>query len=230
MARLLVLVEGHTEEKFVNDTLGPYLYETGQFTSVSARLLGNARPRSRRGGIVAWSSAKKDILRHLTEDQSVIIALLVDYYGLPQSGSGAWPGRAAATEAGNVEDGVRHCIGKLMGAGFHLDRFVPCVMMHEFEAMLFSDCDKLANAVGVPSAAPGLQSILEQFTGPEEINDAPETAPSKRILNLFPRYDKLLHGNRAVEMIGLERIRHECPHFADWLDRLETSSGQLAGG
>ena len=27
-----------------------------------------------------------------------------------------------------------------MGSGFNPDRFVPYVMMHEFEAMLFSDC------------------------------------------------------------------------------------------
>ena len=115
-----------------------------------------------------------------------------------------------------------------MGAGFHEDRFVPCVMMHEFEAMLFSDCDALANAVDEPDSAAELRSILGQFAGPEHINDSKETAPSKRILDLFPSYNKLLHGNRAVNMIGLDRIRDECPHFSDWLGRLAGSANKLA--
>ena len=102
-----------------------------------------------------------------------------------------------------------------MGTGFHHGRFVPCVMMHEFEAMLFSDCDRFAIAVGETDTTPELQKILQQFTGPEAINDSPETAPSKRILQLIQSYDKILNGNRAVEMIGLERIRHECPHSSD---------------
>ena len=224
MERLFVLVEGHAEEKFVNDALAPYLYSTGLFTNVSAKLLGNARPRSRRGGIVAWSSAKRDILRHLKEDRRVMIALLVDYYALPQSGARAWPGRHAATGAGIVDKAILDCIRKHMGSGFDQSRFVPCVMMHEFEAMLFSDCDAFANAVGRPNVIPALRSILEQFSCPENINDSPETAPSKRILNLIPSYNKLLDGNRAVSMIGLQKIRSMCPHFANWLQQLETNA------
>lgn len=228
MVRLLVLVEGETEETFINDALAPYLYGTNQFTGVSTRLLGNPSRRSRRGGIVAWSSAKRDILRHLREDREVMIALLVDYYGLPQRRSVAWPGRAASTGADSVEAAVQHCIRRLMGEGFHEDRFVPCVMMHEFEAMLFSDCDALANAVGEPDSAAELRSILGQFAGPEDINDSKETAPSKRISNLVPSYNKRLHGNRAVNMIGLDRIRDKCPHFSDWLGRLASSAEKLA--
>lgn len=224
MARLFILVEGHTEEKFVNDALAPYLYDTGPFTNVSAKLLGNARPRSRRGGIVAWSSAERDILRHLKEDREVMIALLVDYYALPQSGTRAWPGRSAATGARIVDNAILNCIRKRMGSDFDQSRFVPCVMMHEFEAMLFSDCAAFANAVGRPDVIPALQSILKQFSCPEKINDSPQTTPSKRILNLIPDYDKLLDGNRAVDMIGLQKIRSMCPHFANWLQQLENNA------
>lgn len=52
MSRLLVHVEGQTEEDFVNEVLGPHLWAYG-YTQVSARLLGNARLRSRRAGIKA---------------------------------------------------------------------------------------------------------------------------------------------------------------------------------
>ena len=55
MTRLLVHVEGQTEETFVNEVLSEHLILRG-YTSVSARLVGNARQRERRGGIKAWSA------------------------------------------------------------------------------------------------------------------------------------------------------------------------------
>lgn len=61
MTRLLIHVEGETEETFVNEVLGPHLYGCG-YTQVSARLLGNARQRHRRGGIRAWHAVREDIL------------------------------------------------------------------------------------------------------------------------------------------------------------------------
>ena len=41
MTRLLVHVEGETEEMFVNEVLAPHLYRRG-FSRVAARLLGSA--------------------------------------------------------------------------------------------------------------------------------------------------------------------------------------------
>ncbi len=95
MTRLLVHVEGETEEEFVNEVLADHLYSLG-YTNVNARLLGNARLRDRRGGIRAWSAVRKDILRHLKEDPAGISTTMVDYYALPQTGGKAWPGRQEA--------------------------------------------------------------------------------------------------------------------------------------
>lgn len=44
MQKLLIHVEGQTEETFVNEVLAPHLYNLG-FISVGARLLGNSRIR-----------------------------------------------------------------------------------------------------------------------------------------------------------------------------------------
>src|SRR5437660_10890494 len=99
MARLLVHVEGQTEEAFVNELLRDYLISVG-YESVSARIIGNAGLRRRRGGIRPWPSVKKDIIRHLREDPNCLATMMVDYYGLPQQVAGAWPGRA---EASNLE-------------------------------------------------------------------------------------------------------------------------------
>ena len=67
MARLLIHLEGQTEEDFVNEILRDYLVERG-YEDVSARIVGNARLRQRRGGIRPWPSVKRDIIHHLRED------------------------------------------------------------------------------------------------------------------------------------------------------------------
>src|SRR5262249_31381126 len=94
--RLLVHVEGETEETFVNELLAPHLVTRG-YARVDARLIGNARQRDRRGGIRAWSVVRGDILRHLKEDPGALATTMVDFYALPSQGDRAWPARARAT-------------------------------------------------------------------------------------------------------------------------------------
>lgn len=226
MTRLLIHVEGQTEETFVNEVLAPHLYQVG-YTKIGARLLGNSRQRGRRGGARAWVAVRKDILNHLREDGECLATTLVDYYGLPQSGANAWPGRAAAAvrpfaeKASTVQDALAKEIHSEMGDDFSQDRFVPFVMMHEFEAFLFSDTKKASAGMGKPRIGEHLQEIRNQFNSPEEINDSPATAPSKRIVQLIPEYNKPIMGVLGVLEIGLSTIRQECPLFHSWLERLE---------
>ena len=101
------------------------------------------------------------------------------------------------------------------------ERFVPFVTMHEFEALLFSDCEAFASALAMPELAEPLQGIRDQFESPEHIDDGSETNPSSRILDLHPRYRKVADGTAAAEAVTLARMTEECPHFAGWLHRLE---------
>ena len=112
-------------------------------------------------------------------------------------------------------------ICQAMGDGFDPNRFVPFVIMHEFEGLLFSDCERFSRGVGVPGLHARFQAIRDQFGSPEEINDSSTTAPSKRVIQLLPGYQKLLMGTLAALEIGLDVIRAECPHFRGWLERLE---------
>jgi len=224
MSRLLIHVEGQTEEAFVNEVLEGHLLAHG-YHSVSARIVGNARLRRRRGGIRPWPSVKRDIVNHLKEDPGCIATTMVDYYGLPQHGAGGWPGRAnaagleVARKAASVEDALfKDVAGEIDNPG----RFVPFIVMHEFESLLFSDCEALSRGIGRPDLQPAFESVRQQFATPEEINDSPNTAPSKRIECIVPGYEKPLLGILAVLEIGLLRIRSECPHFDGWLSQLES--------
>ena len=70
----------------------------------------------------------------------------------------------------------------------------------------------------------GFQAIRDQFDNPEEIDDSPLTAPSKRIERLVAGYQKPLVGTQAALAIGLGTIRTVCPHFDAWLERLGMSA------
>ncbi len=230
MARLLVHVEGQTEETFVGDLLREHLVRFG-YSSVSARLMGNPRLRSRRGGIRPWEAVRKDILRHLNSDSGAVATTMVDYYALPHD----WPGRVEApkkastsAKAEHVEAALLANLAEAMGPGFDTRRFVPLVMMHEFEALLFSDPDRFAQEIGKDNLSASFRAIREAFECPEDINDSAETAPSKRIERLFPGYEKPLFGILAAMGIGLTKIRRECPHFNSWLERIEALPAQFA--
>lgn len=219
MSRLLIHVEGQTEEAFVNATLAPHLYDNG-YTNVGARLLGNARNRRNRGGIKQWGVVRRDIELHLKSDANAFATLMVDYYALPNS----WPGRNDFPN-GSVQQKFDALLMKV-GNDFEehtgiVGRFLPFVLMHEFEALLFSDCEAFANSLDCPEKKEHFQAIRDQFEDPEHINDSPLTAPSKRVVSLMPSYDKVLYGNVAANDIGLGTIRAQCPRFASWLDRLE---------
>jgi hypothetical protein len=232
--RLLIHVEGETEEAFVNELLRGHLLQFG-YELVSARIVGNARQRDRRGGIRAWSSVRGDIVRHLKEDAGCVATTMVDYYGLPGTGGRAWPGRAAAgglpapAKANAVESAIAEDVATAMGwSAAQRRRFVPFVVMHEYEGLLFSDCAEFAAAIGQPRLAGKFQAIRDAFENPEEINDAPETAPSRRVSGLVNGYEKPLFGVLGAIGVGLANIRDECPHFDQWVTALENLNRDVA--
>lgn len=143
MTRLLVHVEGQTEETFVDEVLAPHLLMRG-YSRVAARLMGSARGRNRRGGIRSWPAARRDIVYQR------------------------------------------------------------------------------------PDLAPSFQAIVDHCGTPEEIDDSPDSAPSKRIEEILPAYQKPLHGNLAALEIGLCAMRSACPGFRRWLERLENPADSLS--
>ncbi|NEQ97679.1 MAG: DUF4276 family protein [Cyanothece sp. SIO2G6] len=228
MARVFILVEGETEEDFVNEILAPHLYHKG-YQAVTVKLMGNARQRNRRGGIKGWTAVRQEIIRYLNTDPSIYISTMADYYALPKGGNNGWPGRfeSPAQLHSNKAKYVENALKKDISDGLSplaSNRFIPYVMMHEFEGLLFSDCQAFARSIGHEDLIPALQSIRDKYDSPEEINDSPETHPSKRIIDLVPEYEKPLYGNLAAMEIGLSALRKECPGFDRWLKRLEDAA------
>lgn len=223
MTRLRILVEGESEEDFVNEVLSPHLSEFGIETAAT----GIGEKRGGRG-IVGWGAALRHIRNSLKEDGTLYVTTLVDYYALPLS----WPGRAEASicpchERGTfMREKLKQAIAVEMGPDWRGQRFIPNVLIHEFETLLFSDPSAVERAIGIPHLAYEMGKVLAEFKSPEEIDDHPETCPSQRLVKIFAangwgRYEKPVHGNIAILEIGFEVLKRHCPQFGAWLARVE---------
>lgn len=219
MIEVAIVVEGETEEAFVNQVLSPALFPLD--VSMWPTLPGRRR---KRGGAPSWLSVRADVLRLLKERTGRRCGIMFDYYGLPTSWPGLEEARAGqmSQRAKVIEDAVAEDIREAVGDAFDSRLFVPHIQLHEYEAKLFSDCAVLAQVTGI--AKDSLEQIVTECGSPENIDDGVESAPSKRLKLLCPRYQKIVFGMQAVKLMGLDSIRSACPHFNSWMESLESMS------
>lgn len=229
--RLLIHAEGQAEKLFVDKLLAPHLCECG-YASVSARVLGDDT-LDRKGGIRRWEQVQRYIVHHLKRDSGAHATTFVDYNGLPKGDSWAGPNEKATPSSSSarrvegIEELMARSIAESLGERDATTRFVPFVTLHEFEALLFSDCHVLARAVEkqialIPRLTARLQTVVKNAGGsPEDINGEISTSPARRLQNLIPQYAKVTSGARVIDNISLDTIRNECSHFSSWVEKLE---------
>ena len=146
-----------------------------------------------------------------------------------------WPGRAEANgkphryKPGCVEKAIHADIATAVDAEV-IRKFRAYIQMHEFEALLFSEPKALADVMRDEKSAAKLVRIREGFRTPEEINDSPQTAPSKRVEAVFPFYRKPFHGAVAANRVTVEKMLDECPHFKEWVTWLQSLGGDYRSG
>ena len=209
MSRVLVFVEGQTEETFVRDLLVPYFSRLGIYLTP---ILAQTSP-GHKGGIVSYGKVKRQLTRLCRQDQGAYVTTMMDYYGLPND----FPGLD-----GRVADAHEQVMRLELALQQDIDapNFIPNLMLHEFEALLFSAPEKIAEWLDDQALLAPMAAIRAAFATPEHINNSPQTAPSKRILTLVPHYKKTVDGPLIAEDIGLDAIRAQCPHFNNWIERL----------
>jgi hypothetical protein len=193
--RLAVSTEGATEREFVSHVLKPHLEALGLFVKPIALT-----------GAPAFTTVRTD-LRLLVRGFSHVTTLY-DFYEFQGR-----PDTPAALEA---------AIHDLVGGNANV---IPYVQVHEFEALVFAGPDEAAQVLGQPSLAGQLSKIVRQCGQPEAINSNYDNCPSRRLKRLFPPYDKVRHGYKIIERIGLDKVRQACPRFGRWLSQLEGLAG-----
>lgn len=214
MKRLIIICEGPTEQEFCMEVLGAELAKRDVY--VEAPLIKHSH-----GGIVPWATIKRQILKHLQE-KDAYVSMLVDYYGIKEQFN--FPGWEESLCIVDKTERLHFLLEKMEEdiPETLRYRFIPYIQMHEFEGLLFSDVHAFLNSFEEDEIKiEDLQAAADAFESPEMINNSPETAPSKRLIDAIPDYDKIVFGNCVAMDIGLEKIREKCPLFNEWVEKLE---------
>jgi len=213
MVRVNVLVEGYTEFFFIRDNLAHFLSPLNIF--IVPILLKTSKQG--RGGVTTYAKIQNQVKLLCKKDSSSYVTTLLDYYRLPSK----FPGTDQVTANMNLKEVVsllEQCFADDISMP---NQFIPNLMVHEFEALLFSDVSQFKGIVTDDNKMlQKLLTIRNQFITPEDINNSYETAPSKRLEKIFPYYNKVVDGNQVAEAIGLDKIRQECQHFDRWINTL----------
>jgi hypothetical protein len=211
MIRLFFYVEGQTEQGYVTKVLRPHLAAFGVYVEGPIRAPAGSYLRMRRD----LSNLLK--LHHQTD---VRFTTMFDLYALRRP----WPGWDEAEKLRHLPRERCRSLEAALAANLGDARLLPHVQLYEFETILLCDPEVFRFEYETPDAAVReLHAMVAKDGPPEQINDNPNTAPSKRIDRLFPGYAaaKTSTGVELAACIGLSTVCGLCPHFDEWIGRLE---------
>jgi len=223
---LNILCEGQTEEKFVKEVLKPYL--NGYGIVVKSRLLVTSRKKDASGGLISYQQAERDLKLWMREvshrkSETHYFTTMFDLYALPEDFPGAIQSKSIADAYARVEH-IENEFGSAIGS----PNFIPYIQLHEFEALLFCDIEKLI--IEYPKCHKEIERLKETLQSyndnPELIDNSPETAPSKRIIKAIEgqkkyNYNKPISGSKVTKSIGMPTLETQCRHFKQWVERIK---------
>jgi hypothetical protein len=225
MKYINIIAEGSSEEIFVNDVLVRHFAPMNKFVSVRKIETGwdriNHKPA--KGGLLKYIRLKNDVQRWIQSDKGKAdtwYTTFVDLYAFPKDLQSPYTSEIQAIVQ---PDQKIKALEEAIARDINHPNFIPYVQLHEFEALLMVEPDRLLDMY--PDGKAGIARLKRDIQGmnPEEINESPQTAPSKRIIQHLPEYEgqKAQVGPMVAEDIGLHLLRQKCPHFNEWITQLE---------
>ncbi len=217
MKYFYIYCEGPTEERFINEVLKRYFEPKFIFVEPIILTTGRKGNKVFKGGTAPYYLMKKEI-KNLCGNRNIFITTMLDYYGLGTDVPGRKEpiGSSIYEKADYIEKKLKEDISE--------SNFIPNLLIHEFEALLFCEPSKFYNVNEKKEYIKEIYRIKNCFDTPEHINDNVATSPSKRILKIYPEYKKIQHGPIIAKDIGMECILNQCKHFAKWINKLEEIS------
>jgi len=226
MKALIILVEGETEQEFVNRILIPYLVSRGLNTEIRPIMIEKS------GGGHGYSNIqhlKNTIRPVLNKADEPVVTTLIDHYGI--NSERKLPGYTAITTTDTeerihqMEDVLQNEIQKIKPYRF----FIPHIQRHEFETMLFSNPD-VGFDLEHDRIKEDVVKLCSGFNSIEDINCTPEGAPSKRIGRIYEshkrKYSKVSDAVDVIELTGIETVLEKCPRFKNWVEKLIAAVNQ----
>jgi hypothetical protein len=225
MKYLNIIVEGSSEEVFVNDLLVNHFASLNIFVSARKIKTGWDRLNNKpaKGGLLKYIKFRNDVLRWIESDRNhhqFWYTSMLDLYAFPKDELSPYNTTIQA-----IIDPYKKIVAleTAIAKDINHPKFIPYVQLHEFEAFLLVEPDRLITMY--PSGQSGINKLKRDIGDrrPEEINESQQTAPSKRIIKYLPDYEgqKAQVGPLVAQDIGLTILRKNCPHFNDWITRLE---------
>lgn len=222
--KLNFLVEGQTEETFVNNVLRPHLENHSINTKVRCLLTSRKSDYEYRGGLNSYEQARNDIRRWLNEEleSDTRFTTMFDLYRIPED----FPEYQNTTTVTDPYEKVR-ILESAFGSDLCDSRLLPYIQLHEFETLVLSDARKLE--IQFPNYPAEISAIIEMtstFSSPELIDD--KDGPCDRIVTRIPEYEfmKASAGPIVVAHVGLSTLRKKCTHFGSWINALESLAQQ----
>ena len=215
MPRLIFIVEGDSEQRFINEHLVIYLSSKFSRVPMHAQKITTNRKKNVKGGNVNYELLKNEVRRTFAQGD-VLITTFLDFFRLPTD----YPGFTVdVKQIGKIEDAVRADCSAIIPP----TSFLPYIQKHEFETLLFANPAGFTNVVNSTEMS-GILNVLKKFSTPEDINGSPKTAPSKRLHSIF-NYKKVADSALVMKDVNIDMLRKRCPRFDTWVGRLEAALG-----
>lgn len=212
---IYIICEGQTEEEFVNGILRPY-FNSHQIYDVRPILMSTSK--GQKGGDVKYDRLKFNIDKLLNIETDILVTSFIDFFRLKNDFPKFEDAQAIQNKIQRVDFLEQSLADAIKNA-----RFIPYIQLHEFEGLLFAAKDGFEFLPDLKqSNLNSLISAVSEKENPEELNDGELTAPSKRLEQLIPGFDKNkpFYGGLIAEVNTINAVLDRCLRFKNWVETL----------
>ncbi len=214
MVRVAISVEGQTEYEFCQKLLTPYFRISNiELTAIIVSTKREKCGTKHKGGCINLDRIYNEIEKLLYSFDYV--TTFYDLYG--------FKGVSLELTADELE--------KQILERFNNHKLIPYVQKYEFETLLLSDPSFYEEYFEDNKAKIAVEKMINSCGGEvENVNNSKDTAPSKRLIQLFSdfddSYDKVFYGEAILEDIGLDKVIEECSRFSFWIEKIKSLKGK----
>lgn len=208
-----VVCEGQTETDFIKQLNKNYFNKI----NISLKPVGINDEQKNIGGNVSIARVVNFLHNH--SNMYNMLTTFIDFYGLKNKDN---------KKVSELEEEIKKEFYK--DNKYKNKILISYIQMHETEALWFSDINAIMQVKNAnEQQQEGLSRIIEKYKNPEDINDSYETAPSKRLENIFGDYSKVIDGKEISNKISINIFIEKCPRFSKWINEISNLQKKIKG-
>ena len=220
-----IIVEGRTEEAFVNEALRDHFARFEKYVYCRKILTGwdSKGNKPSKGGLSNYMKFRNDVTRWIVENDGrndVFFSSFIDLYAFPKDKRSPY-----SKEIQGIKEPYAKVLAleNALKADINCPFFIPYIQLHEFETFILVAPERLK--IMYPDKTGKINLLKKEIAdlNVEYINDTPQKAPSKRIIKYISEYkaQKAQVGPLVAADIGIKALRKACRHFDEWMTTIE---------